>query len=130
MCSQFMKDSGIEVCEISNPDMTFRFPDLPHQISENREAVANRDFDKSKFKQFNALIREYWKNPEGNLSTLDELSKEIEAFFNWDMVDRIFHVKMRYMPYPTDNRHIESDGLISHLLNKTIILMEEADHYG
>ena len=129
-CSQFMKDSGTEIEGIPNADITFRFPDLFHQTLENQTAVANRDFDKSKFKQFKDLIREYRKNPEGNLSTLNELSKEVETFFKWDMLDRIFNVKMRYMPPPTDNRHIESDGLVNRLYSKTIILMEDTHHNG
>ncbi len=127
-CSQSMKDSKMEDENAPDADITFRFPDLLNQTLENQTTVENRDFDESKFKQFKDLIREYWKNPEGNLSTLNELSKEIETFFKWDMFDRIFNVKIRYMPPPTDNKYLESDELVNHLYSKTIILMEETHH--
>lgn len=127
-CSQSMKDSKMEDGNAPNADITFRFPDLLHQTLENQTTVESRDFDESKVKQFKDLIREYRKNPEGNLSTLNELSKEVETLFKWDMFDRIFNVKMRYMPLPIDNKYLESDGLVNHLYSKTIILMEETHH--
>jgi len=128
-CSQFMKDSWIEIGKTPDPDITFRFPDLSHQTSENQTVAEKRSFDESKLTEFKDLIREFRKDPEGNLLTLNELSKEIEASFKWDLFDRTLNIKMRYIPTITDSGYPRTDRLFYRFSNKTIILMEEADHY-
>ena len=129
-CSQFMKDSGMEIGETHNLNMTFRFPDLSHQNSGNQTVAEKRYFDENKLTEFKDLIQAFRKDPEGNLFILNELSKESEASFKQDLCDRNLHIKMRHIPPSSEMGYSGTDGLFHDFLNKTIILMEEADHYA
>ena len=127
-CSQCMEDSGTDIGTTHNQDMTFRFPALSHRISEVLKVSEKRSFNESQLAEFKTLLREYRKDPEGNLFGLKELSKEIEASLNCDPLDRTLNIKMRYIPPIADTEYSNKDKLFYHFLNKTIILMEEADH--
>ena len=130
LCTLFMKEFGMEeVGETPDLDITFRFPDLPDQSSENQEVPEKRYFNESKLTQFKNMLGEFRKDPEGNLSILKELPKEIGSSFQRDLFGKTLDVKMRYIPPITDRGYPKKNKLFSHLSNKTIILMEEADHY-
>ena len=99
VCSQLMNDSGIEVGKTHNLEITFRFPDLSHQISENQTVAEKRYVDESKLNKFKNLIRKFRKDPEGNLLTLNELAKEIEVSFKWDLFEKILHINLFSFDY-------------------------------
>ena len=130
LCSQFMTDPRSEIGETTNPDIIFRFPDLSRQISENVTVAEEIFFDKNKLKKFKNLIREFKKDPEGNLLRLKESSEEMNSSFRSDLFDRTLNITMKYIPPATNSEYPKKNRLFDQLLNKTIIVVEEADQNG
>jgi hypothetical protein len=103
----------------------FTLPDIPQKLLEsisNEEGQKLLSRDISELRNF---LTQLDKDPEYHLSSLSNLSREIERASLWGSTLKRFKIRVQYFPSFPGCKGPEKDCLFSSLSHKTIILLEE-----
>lgn len=107
----------------------FKFPDLSRYPLEDIGEIKKRRLNGSKIRELKGLILKLGENITNNLSRLEALSREIEAYCPWDISERALNIVVKYFtPIPQGNR-TKMDSILRGLTNKTVVLVEHRSRH-
>jgi hypothetical protein len=112
----------------SIPTFQFKIPDLSHQTLENLVKIKKEYFNDGKFGDLKRHILDFGIKPTNKLSTVEKLSTEVEASCPWELAKGRLNIVLKYLYSTDDNKELDEDRVLPHLINKTIVLVERASH--
>lgn len=121
------KESQIEEEVGSTPGIRFKFPDLSHRTLKELDEIKRTRLDDKKIIDLKNLMLDFGKNEGDNLSTLEELSKEVEPSFPWELAEGTLDITIKHLTPIAESDHLKTDSLLKHLSNKRIVLVEQSN---
>jgi hypothetical protein len=104
-----------------------KLPDLSHYDLEQIAELKSKYLSDGKTRELRNLILRLGKEPTGDLSELEALSRAVEASSTWDLSGGTLNIMVKYLATPLDDKHAEADSVLKHLSNKTIALVQESN---
>jgi len=124
------KDYRIENKAVYTPAIGFKFPDLSHHTFTDIAKINKEHNISGKISELKNMILDLGKRSASDFTELDELAKEVEASWPWDLSEKTLNIVLKYFSPIPGIKHLERGNILKLFYNKTIILMEDEFSYG
>jgi len=111
----------------NSPTIVFNVPDLSDRTPEGQNRIRMEYNIDDLLKEIKDLIFSMVKNPPGNLTALDNLSKKLNESFPRELSKGALRCTLKYFYPIQDKGLLEKEKVLERFFNQTIILTEEQD---